>query len=118
MASGLSSSSVGTYAGQVVMSGFMDWHIPLIARRGLTMLPSLLVLAFAANTGQALIYSQVVLSFGIPFAIIPLLLITRDRGTMTDMTNRRVTNVLMLMTAAVIISLNVYLLGSAVSGAL
>jgi len=118
MASGLSSSSVGTYAGQVVMSGFMNWHIPLFARRALTMLPSLLVLAFAANTGQALIYSQVVLSFGIPFAIIPLLLVTRDRAIMTDMTNRRITNVAMLMTAAVVVALNVYLLGSAVTGAL
>jgi manganese transport protein len=117
MASGLSSSSVGTYAGQVVMSGFMNWHIPLVARRALTMLPSLLVLAFAVNTGQALIYSQVALSFGIPFAIIPLLLVTRDRATMTDMTNRRLTSILMLLTAVVIISLNLYLLGTAVTHA-
>jgi manganese transport protein len=118
MASGLSSSSVGTYAGQVVMSGFMNWHIPLIARRALTMLPSLLVLAFALNTTQALVYSQIVLSFGIPFAIIPLLLISRDRGTMTDMTNRRLTSTLMMVTTATIISLNLYLLYSAVAGAL
>ncbi len=89
MASGLSSSSVGTYAGQVVMAGFMNWRIPLLARRALTMLPSLIILALAVNTSQALVYSQIVLSFGIPFALIPLLLITRDRGTMTDMANRR-----------------------------
>jgi manganese transport protein len=118
MASGLSSSSVGTYAGQVVMSGFMNWHIPLIARRALTMLPSLLVLSFAVNTSQALVYSQIVLSFGIPFAIIPLLLISRDRAAMTDMTNRRVTSTLMLVTTATVISLNLYLLYSAVAGAL
>jgi manganese transport protein len=118
MASGLSSSSVGTHAGQVVMAGFTNWHIPLIARRAITMLPSLLVLAFALNTTQALIYSQIVLSFGIPFAVIPLLLVSRDRGTMTDMTNRRLTSTLMMLTAAVIISLNLYLLYSAVTGAL
>ena len=118
MASGLSSSSVGTYAGQVVMAGFMNWHIPLIVRRALTMLPSLLVLAFALNTTQALIYSQIVLSFGIPFAIIPLLLVSRDRGTMTDMTNRRLTSTLMTVTAATIISLNLYLLYSAATAAL
>jgi manganese transport protein len=118
MASGLSSSSVGTYAGQVVMSGFMNWHIPLVARRALTMLPSLLVLALALNTGQALVYSQIVLSFGIPFAVIPLLLISRDRATMTDMTNRRFTSTLMTLTTATIISLNLYLLYTAVAGPL
>jgi manganese transport protein len=116
MASGLSSSSVGTYSGQVVMSGFMNWHIPLVARRALTMLPSLLVLALAVNTSQALIYSQIVLSFGIPFAIIPLLLITRDRDTMTDMANRRLTSVAMLATTVVITGLNLYLLDRALTG--
>jgi manganese transport protein len=116
MASGLSSSSVGTYAGQVVMSGFMNWHIPLIARRALTMAPSLVVLAFAVNTGQALVYSQIFLSFGIPFAIIPLLLITRDRGTMTDMSNGRLTSTLMAVTTAVIVSLNLYLLYTVLIG--
>jgi manganese transport protein len=118
MASGLSSSSVWTYAGQVVMSGFMNWHIPLVVRRGLTMLPALLVLALAVNPGQALLYSQVVLSFGIPFAVIPLLLVTRDRAAMTDMANRRLTSVLMMVTTAVVIGLNVYLLYRVVSGAL
>ncbi len=118
MASGLSSSSVGTYAGQISMAGFMNWRIPVLARRAVTMAPSLLVLAFAANTSQALVYSQVVLSFGIPFAIIPLLLITRDRATMTDMTNRRLTGTLMLVVTAVIVGLNLYLLGSAVDAAL
>jgi manganese transport protein len=118
MASGLSSSSVGTYAGQVVMSGFMNWHIPLLVRRAITMAPSLLVLAFAVNTTQALIYSQLLLSFGIPFAIIPLLLISRDRATMTEMTNRRLTSGLMMATTAAIICLNLYLLGRAVAGAL
>ena len=102
MASGLSSSSVGTYAGQIVMAGFMNWRIPLLARRAVTMVPSLLVLAFAVNTSQALVYSQIVLSFGIPFALVPLLLITRDRATMSDMPNRRVTTALMLLTTVII----------------
>ena len=116
MASGLSSSSVGTYAGQVVMAGFMNWRIPLLARRALTMIPSLVVLAFAVNTSQALVYSQVFLSFGIPFALIPLLLITRDRRVMTDMTNRRLTTTLMLLTTVIITGLNLYLLYNATAG--
>jgi manganese transport protein len=115
MASGLSSSSVGTHAGQVVMAGFMNWRIPLLARRALTMLPSLIVLALAVNTSQALVWSQIVLSFGIPFAIIPLLLITRDSQIMTDMPNRRLTSMLMLVTTAVITGLNLYLLYGAVA---
>jgi manganese transport protein len=110
MASGLSSSSVGTYAGQVVMAGFMNWRIPLLLRRALTMLPSLLVLAFATDTSQALVLSQIVLSFGIPFALVPLLLITRDRRVMRDMTNRQLTNAVMLLITVVITGLNLYLL--------
>lgn len=110
IASGLSSSSVGTYAGQVVMAGFMNWRIPLFARRALTMLPALIVIGLAVNTTQALIYSQIVLSFGIPFALIPLLLITRTREAMTDMVNRRLTSALMLLITVVITTLNLFLL--------
>jgi manganese transport protein len=116
MASGLSSSSVGTYAGQVVMAGFMNWRIPLPLRRLLTMLPSLVVLAVASNTSQALVLSQIVLSFGIPFALVPLLLVTRDRRVMKDMANRRLTNATMLLITVVITSLNVYLLVDTVLG--
>ena len=116
MASGLSSSSVGTYAGQIVMAGFMNWRIPLLARRALTMLPSLIILALAVNTSQALVYSQIVLSFGIPFALIPLLLITRDPQTMTDMVSRRLTSTLMLLTTIIITGLNLYLLYDALAG--
>jgi len=76
MASGLSSASVGTYAGQVIMAGFTSWRVPVAARRLVTMLPSLLILALAVNPSQALVYSQIVLSFGIPFALVPLLLVT------------------------------------------
>jgi manganese transport protein len=118
MASGLSSSSVGVYAGQIIMAGFMDWRIPLAARRALTMLPSLAVLAVAANTGQVLVYSQIILSFGIPFALIPLLLITSDRQTMTTMANRRLTTILMLLTTATITGLNLCLLSRAITALL
>jgi manganese transport protein len=113
MASGLSSSSVGTYAGQVVMAGFMNWRIPLLARRALTMAPSLIVLALAVDTSQALVLSQIVLSFGIPFALIPLLLITRDRITMTDMPNRTLTTTLMTATTVIVTALNTGLLYTA-----
>ena len=116
MASGLSSSSVGTYAGQVIMAGFMNWRVPLAARRMVTMLPSLIILALAVNTTQALVYSQIVLSFGIPFALIPLLLISRDRAVMTDMVNGRLTSSLMLLTAIIITALNLCLLYGSVTG--
>jgi manganese transport protein len=118
IASGLSSSSVGTYAGQVVMGGFMDWRIPVFARRALTMVPALIVIALAVNTTQALIYSQIVLSFGIPFALIPLLVITATPATMTDMVNRRLTTALMLLVTAVITALNGYLLYDTLVGLL
>jgi manganese transport protein len=114
MASGLSSSSVGTYAGQVIMAGFLDWHVPLTVRRGVTMLPSLIILALAVNPSQALVYSQIVLSFGIPFALIPLLLISRDPAVMTDMANRRLTSGLMLATTIIITGLNLCLVGGTV----
>jgi manganese transport protein len=112
MASGLSSSSVGTYAGQIVMAGFMNWRIPLMPRRGLTMLPSLVVLALAVDTSQALVLSQIVLSFGIPFALVPLLIVTRDRRVMADMANRRLTSATMLAITVTISGLNAYLLYS------
>jgi manganese transport protein len=118
MASGLSSSSVGTYAGQVVMAGFMNWRIPLLVRRAVTMIPSLIVLALAVNTSEALVYSQIVLSFGIPFALIPLLLITRDPATMIDMPNRRLTSSLMLLTTVIITGLNACLLYGTLAGLL
>ena len=98
------------------MAGFMNWGIPLFARRALTMLPALVVLGLAANTTQALIYSQIVLSFGIPFALIPLLLITRNRQTMTDMVNRRLTTILMLLITVIITTLNLYLLYDTLTG--
>ena len=113
IASGLSASSVGTYSGQIVMTGFLGWRIPLVLRRVLTMLPSLVVLALATNTTSALVYSQIVLSFGIPFALVPLAIITRRADVMGDMVNRKRTSLAMWGVAAVIAGLNVWLLVTA-----
>jgi manganese transport protein len=116
IASGLSASSVGTYSGQIVMAGFMNWQIPLFLRRALTMIPSLIILALAVNTTNALIYSQIVLSFGIPFALVPLVLLTRRKQVMGEMVNRPITTRLMWFITVVIVALNLYLVGSFVAG--
>ena len=113
LASGLSSSSVGTYAGQVVMQGFINRRIPVFFRRGLTMLPALAVLALGLPATASLVVSQVVLSCGIPFAVVPLILLTRRRDIMGPLVNRRVTTILAGCVAAVIIALNAYLVGTA-----
>jgi manganese transport protein len=110
MASGFASSSVGTYAGQVVMQGFIDRKIPLILRRGITMLPALIVLAVGVNPSRALVLSQVVLSFGIPFALVPLVMLTRRRDIMGALVNRRITTVVAVVVAVMISLLNVFLL--------
>ncbi len=116
IASGISSSSVGTYSGQVVMSGFVNLRIPVVVRRLVTMLPSLLVLAFATNTTGALVLSQIVLSFGIPFALVPLVLFTSRRSVMGEHVNRPVVIALMIAVTVVITGLNIFLLGSTVGG--
>jgi manganese transport protein len=110
LASGLSSSSVGTMAGQVVMQGFINRRIPLFVRRFVTMVPALVIIALGVDPSRALVISQVVLSFGIPFALIPLLLFCRNKKLMGALVNRRVTTVVAAGAAAVIISLNVFLL--------
>jgi manganese transport protein len=116
LASGLSSSSVGTYAGQVVMQGFVRRRIPLFARRGLTMLPALVVLALGLPATDSLVISQVVLSFGIPFALVPLVLLTRRADIMGPLVNRRRTTAAAACIAAMIIALNVYLLYTTFAG--
>ena len=116
LASGLSSSSVGTYAGQIVMQGFVNRSIPLFVRRGVTMLPALVVLALGLPTTQVLVLSQVVLSFGIPFALVPLILVTKNATFMGSLVNRRVTTVTASVIAAIIIVLNVYLIVTTVAG--
>lgn len=110
LASGLSSSSVGTMAGQVIMQGFLHWHIPVWIRRLATIVPSLLVIGSGVEPTVALVLSQVVLSFGLPFAIIPLVMFTSRRDIMGVLVNQRVTTLLLSMVAALIIALNLYLL--------
>ncbi|MDQ6720381.1 MAG: Nramp family divalent metal transporter [Candidatus Dormibacteraeota bacterium] len=116
LASGLSSSSVGTLAGQVVMQGFIRRQIPLFLRRAITMAPALVVIAIGLDPTRALVLSQVVLSFGIPFALIPLLMFCRDRGLMGSLVNHRATTLFATGVVAVIVSLNVFLIGLLVSG--
>ena len=116
LASGLSSSSVGTYAGQVVMQGFVHRRIPLFARRALTMLPALIVLGLGLPATDSLVISQVVLSFGIPFALVPLVLLTRRADIMGPLVNRPLTTAAAGGIAAMIIVLNVYLLWTTFSG--
>jgi len=112
-ASGASSSSVGTYAGQIVMAGFVNLRISIFLRRALTMVPALVVLAIGVDPTRALVASQVVLSFGIPFALVPLLLLTRRRDVMGVHVNRRATTALASAVAALITVLNVFLLTQA-----
>lgn len=110
LASGFASSSVGTMAGQVVMQGFVHRQIPLFLRRALTLTPALVILAIGVNPTNALIGSQVVLSFGIPFALIPLVLIAAKREVMGDLVNPRWLSVVAGAVAAMIVALNVFLL--------
>jgi manganese transport protein len=110
LASGLSSSCVGTYAGQVVMQGFIGRRVPLFARRAITMIPALVVLGAGLPATGSLVISQVVLSFGIPFALVPLVLLTRRADIMGPLVNRRLTTAVAGGIAAMIIALNVYLL--------
>ena len=110
LASGLSASSVGTMAGQVVMQGFVKRRIPLFLRRLITMVPALLVLGFGVNPTEALVDSQVVLSFGIPFALVPLLIFCSDRGLMQSLVNSRVTTITAAVVVASVVLLNAVLL--------
>jgi manganese transport protein len=110
LASGLSSSSVGTMAGQVIMQGFLHFHIPPWARRLITIVPSLIVIFLGFDPTRTLVISQVVLSFGLPFAVIPLVMFTSRKKTMGALVNNPVTTVLASMAATLIIALNIFLL--------
>jgi manganese transport protein len=110
LASGFASSSVGTMAGQVVMQGFIERQIPLFLRRAITLAPALLVLAIGLDPTDALVGSQVVLSFGIPFALVPLLIIAANKEVMGDLVNPRWLSALAGVLASLIIALNVFLL--------
>ncbi|HZQ65710.1 MAG TPA: Nramp family divalent metal transporter [Gaiellaceae bacterium] len=110
LSSGLSSSSVGTLAGQVVMQGFIRRQIPLFARRAVTAAPALAVALAGVDPSRALVISQVVLSFGIPFALVPLVLFTSKREVMGGLVNNRLTTSAAWVIATVISGLNVFLL--------
>jgi manganese transport protein len=110
LASGFASSSVGTHAGQVVMAGFLRRHLPVQLRRLITLLPALAVLLVGADPTTALVWSQVVLCFGIPFALVPLLWLTSRRDLMGGWVNRRRTTAVGVVVAALIIGLNAHLL--------
>jgi len=116
LASGLSSATVGTLSGQVVMQGFIHRRIPIFVRRLLTMLPALVVAAIGLNPSRTLVLSQVVLSFGIPFALVPLVWFTSRREIMGTLVNRRLTTAVATLVAAMISALNVYLLGQTFFG--
>src|SRR4051795_7395658 len=110
LASGFSSSSIGTMSGQVVMQGFIQRQIPLFLRRAITLAPALLVLAIGLDPTDALVGSQVVLSFGIPFALVPLLVIAANKEVMGGLVNPRWLSALAGVLASLIIALNVFLL--------
>jgi manganese transport protein len=110
LASGFAASSVGTLSGQIVMEGFLRMHIPLVVRRVVTLAPALVVLGLGVDPTRALVGSQVVLSFGIPFALVPLVMFTRRADLMGGLVNRRVTTLAASAIAGVIIALNVVLI--------
>ncbi|BBL81149.1 divalent metal cation transporter MntH [Rubrobacter xylanophilus] len=110
LASGLSSSSVGTMSGQVVMQGFINRRIPLFLRRAITMAPALIVISAGVSPSRALVVSQVILSFGIPFALIPLLLFCSNRRVMGSLVNHHPTTALAAGVIALVVMLNALLL--------
>ena len=109
LASGWSSSAVGTMAGQIMMQGFLQRQIPVWIRRLVTIIPSLVVIFMGLDPTRTLVVSQVVLSFGLPFAIIPLIIFTRRKTVMGVLVNHPVTTALTSIVAALILALNVYL---------
>jgi manganese transport protein len=110
LASGLASSSVGTMAGQVVMQGFIRRRIPIFLRRAITLAPALIVLGLGLPPTDALVVSQVVLSFGIPFALVPLVIAASRRSVMGALVNPRWLTAIASVLAGMIICLNVFLL--------
>jgi manganese transport protein len=116
IASGISSSHVGTMAGQVVMQGFVGFRIPVWIRRLATMVPALIAIALGLDPTRTLVISQVVLSFTLPIPVITLIMFTRNPTIMGSLVNRRLTTVLAVVCAAVILSLNIVLLYTTFGG--
>lgn len=110
LAAGLASTTVGTMAGQVIMQGFLEKQIPIWVRRIITVLPSLVVIYIGLDPTRTLVISQVVLSFGLPFAIIPLIIFTRKKQLMGELVNKSFTTFLLTSIAVLIVLLNFYLI--------
>jgi len=110
LASGVSSSAVGTMAGQLVMQGFVGFRIPLLVRRLVTMVPAFVVVALGVNATNALVISQVVLSIVLPVPMISLVMFTRRRDIMGAFANSRLTDALAILGTAIILALNAVLL--------
>jgi manganese transport protein len=116
LCSGLSSSTVGTMAGQVILQGFMNFKISVFLRRVVTMIPAILVIAWGLDPLKTLVLSQAVLSFCLPFAMIPLLMLTRRKDVMGTHANRPLTNYLAGLATAVILAMNAWLLFAIATG--
>ncbi|MGG0410696.1 Nramp family divalent metal transporter [Peribacillus simplex] len=107
---GLSSSSVGVMTGDVVMQGFIKRHIPIYLRRVITTVPPLLIILWGVNPSKALVMSQVILSFGIAFALVPLIMFTSNKKIMGNLVNHKITSSAAWLIAVLIIGLNLFLL--------
>jgi len=116
LCSGLSSATVGTMAGQVILQGFMNFRISIFVRRLVTMIPAVAVIAWGLNPLKTLVLSQAILSFCLPFAMIPLLILTRRKDLMGAHANRPITNFLAVVSAAVILAMNGWLLFAIATG--
>ncbi|MCX5070156.1 Nramp family divalent metal transporter [Micromonospora lupini] len=116
LVSGLASTSVGTYAGEVIMQGFLRRRVPLLLRRLVTLVPALAVLAIGLDPTRALVLSQVILSFGIPFALIPVVAFTRRRDLMGNLVNHPLTTAAAALVAVLVVALNAFLLWQVVAG--
>jgi manganese transport protein len=117
LAAGLASTTVGTMAGQVIMQGFIKRQVPVWLRRLVTILPSLAVIGLGFEPTRTLVLSQVVLSFGLPFAVVPLVIFTARRSLMGELVNHRVTTTLAWLVTGLIVTLNIYLLYQTFLGA-
>ncbi len=118
LAAGLASSTVGTISGDIIMQGYIKRRISLYLRRAITVIPPLVVIAIGVNPTTALVLSQVILSFGIPFALIPLIIFTSNKKIMGGLVNHKVTSLLAWLIAAIIIALNIFLLVETFQGLL
>ena len=116
LASGLASTSVGTYAGASIMGGLLKVRIPLLARRVVTMIPALVVLGIGFDPTQALVLSQVVLSFGIPFALIPLVRFASSKTLMGEFANAAWLRWVSWIATAAIVAINVVLIVLVIAG--